>query len=602
MKKIKQLDRFLLERFPLIWHSKLVYVLLLSIITSLFYYVWGYTYTQNFELNNYNLNSFIERSNAILFLSILWLIGIVVWSLSFFRKSAIRHFYPLQRLYLIRLFGLFIVIFWSFSWPVFSFNWGVNQKVRELAPKEELKDMISTINLSRVLLGMESPSYRSYLQLTHPEVQILGYDKNSESWSSSIEIIDSSILNSGDSKNPFLADYLPENYAQYNDTVNRQIIQLVTFERVFEDNDCNPYSYEYVTGWKTYDELIPYNPFDLRLCKNQLLRSNKLDKQPASIFDSYYSTFYNHHYRYYDYSEYYPSRDFNQAVVKVFDSKDAYAKGKQVLDRYQQFLSKHEVRHSLKTDSVWNYVLSHADRFMVKNPVSEAVEDPDVISSIQNHYSGITEYEQFRMRQDLQNYHPPMYFVYSGEITQLYDNASDVFAHSYYWPIIIGSLFSAVILAFAFLLFSIGNIFHILIAIPTGGALIILNILFFIFVVHDHSVYGRDLDFRVFSQMLVFAFILYSLLFVFYRSKKIGKPILNIAMYLCFAAAPLVPFAVGIFFDLLLTETVVRCGEVHRIHTALFYIICDPLCILLIGTGFVVLFTGFIKPIISKPE
>lgn len=605
MKKIKQLDRFLLERFPLIWHTKIVYVLFFSVITSLFFYIWGVTYTTNYLINNFSVSRFIEHSNAMLFLVILWLIGIIVWSLSFFRKSAIRHFYPLQRFYLTRLFGLFVIIFWSFSWPLFSFQWGVNHKVRELAPQEELKAMISTINLSQVLLGMESPSYRSYLNMAHPEVQIISYDKNSESWSNSIKIIDSSMMETGGKlSSPFLTDYHPGENLRYTDTVNRQLIQFVTYKNIVEGNPCNRHNYDYVTGWKKYADLVPYKPFDLRLCKNQLIQPNKLDKQPISIFNSYYFSFYGyrHSYRYYDYSEVHPSREFNREVVDLFNSENTYDKGKQVLDRYARFLSKHEVRHSLKTDSIWSYVLSHADRFIVKNPVSGSAEEPDFISSIQNHYNGITEYEKFRASQDQNYYHTPMYFVANTEVSELYENAAEVYAYSYSWYIIISSLFAAVILAFVFLLFSIGNIIHILIAVPIGGVLIILNVFFFLFVVYDRAIYGVDSDFRVFSQMLVFAFILYSLLFIFYRSKKVSKAVLNIAMYLCFVAAPIIPFIAAIFFDLLLTEKATRCYETYRIHTSLFYVICDPLWILLIGTGFIVVFTAFIKPILSKPE
>lgn len=119
MKGIKKFDKYLLENHPLLWYTKLPYLLMVGILTSLMSIAWGFLYGNLDALKRYSYSSWIYESYFIHFEVIILLIIIIGWAILFFKNNAFKNYYPLGNFYLFKVFMSlllgFAVILMSFG-------------------------------------------------------------------------------------------------------------------------------------------------------------------------------------------------------------------------------------------------------------------------------------------------------------------------------------------------------------------------------------------------------------------------------------------------------------------------------------------------------
>jgi len=251
MKFFRKFDTYLLEHHPILWHSKFVYLLLTGMVLWLLFFISGYLVVDLDMMKHHRLSEVYFDTYAVLVHSILVIVVLSVWALFFFRKSAIRHYYPLKPLYFTRLFVYLIAGFFPLISLMVPYDSGAKLKTRTLLNPAEMQQDARVLNLALAFLPVGEEHYqfddRIYPQpfpLKHARIGVEGWV-----YDHSLKIKDS-VGN--------LADYFP----QFNDPVPNTVIDSTAYQffktkSVEISTECGySHSYELITSFEHPDSSL----------------------------------------------------------------------------------------------------------------------------------------------------------------------------------------------------------------------------------------------------------------------------------------------------------------------------------------------------------
>lgn len=127
---MKKIDQFLLERYPSIWNTKIVWMLIICLPLHLFFFMLGWTSLNEEKLKDYYYTWESDYVGIILLLNfIISILLIVGWLVMLFKHNSFKNFYPSSS---VKLFGQFVqyflILFCSISF-VISYVLGVKSNV-----------------------------------------------------------------------------------------------------------------------------------------------------------------------------------------------------------------------------------------------------------------------------------------------------------------------------------------------------------------------------------------------------------------------------------------------------------------------------------------
>ena len=124
------MKKYLLERFPLVWNTHLIWALPLILATHLFFFSWGFAMVTDEAMGNYYFslrNRFEGLPTVMNFIAIVLLL--VGWLIRLFRNNAFERFYPVSRWQLFRQIVIYLFIMGGILSSGLSFMVGENTKV-----------------------------------------------------------------------------------------------------------------------------------------------------------------------------------------------------------------------------------------------------------------------------------------------------------------------------------------------------------------------------------------------------------------------------------------------------------------------------------------
>ena len=124
------MKKYLLERYPLVWNTHLIWALPLILATHLFFFSWGFAMVTDEAMGNYYFslrNRFEGLPMVMNFIAIVLLL--VGWLIRLFRNNAFERFYPVSRWQLFRQFVIYLFIMGGILSSGLSFMVGENTKV-----------------------------------------------------------------------------------------------------------------------------------------------------------------------------------------------------------------------------------------------------------------------------------------------------------------------------------------------------------------------------------------------------------------------------------------------------------------------------------------
>jgi len=576
MKLLRKIDNYLLENHPLLWMSKIHYVIPVSILVNILFWLWG-----NFTVNAITLRNRIDEdvfldSYAIYGYLLATLMFIILWATSYFKKNASRHLYPLKKFYFTKLLLLLFIIFYLIGAPFLSFFAGVNSKVQSLANYEELKKELKMVNLAKAFLPghyLDPYKYHNYYEAKNPGYKIL----QENSWNG---------------YNYYDGAYNPYENDQNNDTTyDGYIVQCL---KVGEKRKNCYDQYEVFNGFRKVPQQALSNENNVNYHVNEFISENRFNAEPTGWFDYYW---------YYD-EQLESSLKYNEAIRSISGSK---RKIQETLEEFDAFLTKHEIKHAFSAPVIAEYLAKHngvfeygfvdesmnADEFYYyDNPTlyEEDLKQLEAKYKLSSASTTLKDLESGGMHYD-------RFLIDNHSLESLFDNSK----RTYYWQSFYFSslmiAFVALGLAFLFLMFSFADFITLVIAIPSIGVLIIINSLICGII---YSIVRSDN--YLFIEPVVFAIGIVVTYFILLKKKNVSRRVVHAFGYISGFISTLLLVGIVATIGVLTQTRVNECGYWSYEYSELMRWVEDPGFVFTLALTGIVFYTFTIKKLLAKPD
>lgn len=160
MSIIRKINQYLIERYPTVWNTKIVWMLAISFIFHLLFFGIGYiSHDHPTSLHYGNVTDDFFDSGAILANVIISLLLLTGWLVMMFKNNAFKNFYPTKRR---QLFGQFlsylIIIFCAISF-YFPYMAGFALNIHHNYPDDMMQKNIENVNKASVFLSTDHGDY-----------------------------------------------------------------------------------------------------------------------------------------------------------------------------------------------------------------------------------------------------------------------------------------------------------------------------------------------------------------------------------------------------------------------------------------------------------
>jgi len=181
MNFINKINKYLLENYPLIWNTRLVWMLGVTFLVHILFFIIGYSAAN--ELNDlkdhYNLSSFYE-DNAVYYNVLISIFILLIWIVFYLRNNAFKNIYQVSKGFLFKQFLLILIIFFLSISQYFSFKQGLVTKIKSDFDWEQIDADIKTFNKSGLFLVQNQADYQ-ITEKKYPEpfpLEVAYADKN----------------------------------------------------------------------------------------------------------------------------------------------------------------------------------------------------------------------------------------------------------------------------------------------------------------------------------------------------------------------------------------------------------------------------------------
>lgn len=156
---MERLNRYLLTHYPLLWNTRVLWVLLANVIIHLLFFLGGLGAVNRTNLINYNSPERVGGESLYTISVLFSLVVLIVWCIFYLRNNAFKSFYRVGKGYLPKEFGLILlIIFTSICYPQ-SFEFGVRLGVRNITSREQMMKEVNDVNKAMVYVPLEKVSY-----------------------------------------------------------------------------------------------------------------------------------------------------------------------------------------------------------------------------------------------------------------------------------------------------------------------------------------------------------------------------------------------------------------------------------------------------------
>ncbi len=513
---IYKTNQYLIERYPTVWNTKLVWMLGSSLCLHLLFFIFGLmTLTDPETLQKRGVDD-IFFENGMVFLSIIIsVLLLVVWLIYLFKNNAFKSFYPITRAKLFLQFIYYVIIIFCCSTFYLSYNYGMKAYIASTYSNTQIAKEINIVNNAAVFLSENIQDYTLDKRRYPQNFSELFCETNEQQI---------------DNSQPYLS-FLGEDYQFYS---------LKTLEtpvnNIYRNQEYGGYIYS-----KTNDSIRTYYFKDSVVAPPLTIKSaapsyynysstfylSKNDTLTADFYDYNYDN-YKQNYSYEDYSYDYDrqsslrNKSRSQQVVSLLKRNDKQ-EIQQMLSYFIATADTYRVKHNLSTEA-WFKLVYHPTDFEIKSFIRD--QEP-----VQFEYSSSiavldTKFQQFV------NDNTTTYFLENDKLRNVFENIENIKANNPLMESIHFFMWFSFFLAMIIFTFRVTGLKPLLFGIVTVGVLTLLitlitALIFYISYSNDDTV-GYFIAYFV---VLLGAIILAIPLFFYENIKKLIVAIcLNISM------------------------------------------------------------------------
>ncbi|MCS3869207.1 hypothetical protein J3D55_002123 [Chryseobacterium ginsenosidimutans] len=160
MQKIYKFNQYLLEKYPTIWNTKIVWMLLASVIIHILFFIIGYiSHADPVALQKFDVRDDYFEGGMIFIHLIISVLMIVGWLILMFKNNAFKNFYPFSRGKLFLQFLQYFVIIFASTTFFFSYMTGFKMFIKNKYPDKEMAENVALINKVYPFFSQELENY-----------------------------------------------------------------------------------------------------------------------------------------------------------------------------------------------------------------------------------------------------------------------------------------------------------------------------------------------------------------------------------------------------------------------------------------------------------
>lgn len=160
MQKINKINQYLLEKYPTVWNTKIVWMLLAALFFHIIFFVIGYlSHIDPVSLQTFSVRDDYFRNGVIFIHLIISILLIVGWLLMMFKNNAFKNFYPSSKGKLFGQFVQYFIIIFSCTTFYFSYMVGFRMFINNKYPDTEMAKNVDIINRTAPFLSQNIESY-----------------------------------------------------------------------------------------------------------------------------------------------------------------------------------------------------------------------------------------------------------------------------------------------------------------------------------------------------------------------------------------------------------------------------------------------------------
>lgn len=364
MNFINKINNYLIERYPTIWNTKIVWMLTINVIIHVLFYIIGYVSHRNpVSLQSNRVIEDYFSSGLILVHIILSMLLLVGWLVSMFKNNGFKNFYPTSTLKLFGQFACYLIIIFISITFYFSYMFGFRAYINKAYPNDELVKNVEIINKAYPFLSVDYQNYQLNRR-AYPDVFKDLYCENSR------DLID---------------------YNQKYFKIRDEIYQFYSVYKVSvtEKDEYNEFKYP-AKEYKNSTSLA-YKRISGDTCtyyfKKEVMDVSSYIKTKELSYYNFSKVFYTLEFgtidfydRYYLYSNHYAepasaydgdidkNTQLNKQLAEILDRKNP-EEIKKILEDFLKVSKQFKIRNNLKTES-WFKLVYHPDTFEVKKFIS----------------------------------------------------------------------------------------------------------------------------------------------------------------------------------------------------------------------------------------
>jgi hypothetical protein len=156
---INRINRYLITHYPLLWNTRVVWIVLVNLILHVFFAVAGYSSITATEIKEHYGFRNVGGGSMYMFSVLCSILVVLLWLIYYLRNNAYKQFYRISKAYLVKEFFIVLLILMSSITYFESFNSGVKWRLRSITSQEEFINEANAVNQAMAFIPLEKRLY-----------------------------------------------------------------------------------------------------------------------------------------------------------------------------------------------------------------------------------------------------------------------------------------------------------------------------------------------------------------------------------------------------------------------------------------------------------
>lgn len=368
MNFINKINKYLIERYPTIWNTRIVWMLAINLLVHILFYFIGFVSHSNpVSLQSSRVIDDYFSSGVIMVHIIISMLLLVGWLVYMFKNNGFKNFYPTSNIKLFGQFVCYLVIVFASITFYFSYMFGLRSYVNVAYPNDELVKNVEIINKAYPFLSVgyqdytldkkayPKPFYDLYCETNSDLIdhnkkyfETNGYEYQ---FYSLYKVAITARDDNGDFKYP-AAEYKNGTDLAYKEVVNDTCMyyfkkDVVDLSADIKTSNLSYYNFSRVFYTLSFDEIDFYDRYNYSYTSSYSTETAVYDINP-NINKNY---------------------EFSKQFSAILDRKNP-EEIKKILNDFLEVSKQYKIKTNLDTDK-WFKLIYHPDNFEVKNFIFE---------------------------------------------------------------------------------------------------------------------------------------------------------------------------------------------------------------------------------------